>query len=126
VALVARALLLRVRAWVALGAFAGSLVLPAAAARHEAIDLDDPACGPVAAAGHASEQVEPVWPPISGDHCAVCHWLRAMGSAQPLRIDPLNRPLAPADPTPFEGGGGPSASAVLPQQSRAPPAFGLV
>ena len=76
----------RKQAWVALLAFVASLSLPLVASKHLAFD-DDTACEPDVFAAHRAdtqpthyETVRPVTPTA---HCALCHWLRAVGGAQP-------------------------------------------
>jgi len=73
----------RIRAWVTLAAFLGTLAIPVATLGHFTPD-DDAACGPVIGApGHASTQVEVPRPAPVPQHCALCHWLRAVGGAAP-------------------------------------------
>ena len=72
----------RVRGWIALGAFAASLALPLQSLRHATFD-DDAACGSVGlASSPAQQQLGPVRPAVPAGHCAICHWLRAVGGAK--------------------------------------------
>ena len=75
--------------------FLASLCLPFLTASHFAWD-DDPACGSdVLAPAHATTQFEPVIPGPVAQHCAICHWLRALGSASPAG-SPSARPFIEA------------------------------
>jgi hypothetical protein len=74
-------LTLRLRAWMALGAFLATFALPVAGAGHLALD-SDAACDPAETSGHSRAQVEIVHPTAAGTHCAICHWLRAVGGAR--------------------------------------------
>src|ERR1041384_2221451 len=74
---------LRIRAFAALVAFVGSLALPLLSFGHLTFD-DDRACdslelradqNPRTAVG----ETRPALPP---EHCALCHWLRAVGNAR--------------------------------------------
>jgi hypothetical protein len=78
-----------------LATFLVGLTAPALSARHGATG-DDASCGPGLVNGHPVEQFEPVLPPVVDDHCALCHWLRAVGGASPagaqvqdVGLDPL-------------------------------------
>jgi len=62
--------------------FLAGLTAPALSASHGATG-DDASCGPGLVAGHPRQQFEPVLPPVVDDHCALCHWLRAVGGAAP-------------------------------------------
>src|SRR4051812_46596611 len=73
---------LRVRALVAVGAVLGSLGLPPLSFGHFTFD-DDRACGSVELiASHPGFELGPVKPTLPADHCALCHWLRAVGGAR--------------------------------------------
>ena len=76
----------RKQAWVALLAFVASLSLPLVASKHLAFD-DDTACEPDVFAAHRADtqptHYETVRPVTPTTHCALCHWLRAVGGAQP-------------------------------------------
>ena len=114
-------LTLRLRAWIALSAFLATFALPVAGAGHLSLDADA-ACEPETA-GHSQSQFEIVHPPAAGTHCAICHWLRAVGGARTdIRVvaaawlEPVG--LEPAL-TPFWRG----APTVSERPARAPPAF---
>jgi hypothetical protein len=115
---------LRVRAWAALGAFAGSLLLPSISAGHSATDGDD-AGDPALAARHVTEQVEPVRSPVTGDHCPLCHWLRAVGGARPAVGGLPRRVLQPTAAPALEITSVVPAAPVGRQRSRAPPPPGI-
>ena len=68
----------RAAAWLALFAFAAGLILPASVAVHAPDDADAAWGAARLLASHAQTQVEPVRPPTDDDHCAICHWLRAL------------------------------------------------
>jgi hypothetical protein len=75
----------RLGAWVAVVAFTlGSFALPIANSSHPIWD-DDAACGGADYVGPARPhlQFEAVHPLTPAGHCALCHWLRAVGSAAP-------------------------------------------
>ena len=111
----------RVRAWVALTAFAAALALPLVAVDHLALD-DDAACGSVALRfGPDRPTLGPATAPGTEGHCALCHWLRAVsgvriGAAivisswlEPIESRPVSQPLW-------------SGAIVVPEgPSRAPP-----
>src|SRR5262245_24424439 len=76
-----RSLGLRVRAWIGLITFLGSLALPIASPRHLTFD-DDAACAPAEiTAVHAQTQVGAATKTPAPGHCPLCHWLRAVGGA---------------------------------------------
>jgi len=116
-----RSFAFRVRAWAALTVFVGSLGLPFLAARHLTFD-DDAACGvDELTVYHQRTQVEAAQAaPIPG-HCALCHWLRAVGGAHPADwglvatwLEPVSyRSVAPAQ--------GHDSVPVAHRASRAPP-----
>jgi len=117
-----RSLALRVRAWVALGAFVASLALPFLAARHLTFD-DDAACGvDTLSTGHARTQFEAPQPAAPLGHCALCHWLRAVSGARPgpevhvnARLDAVTARIPPVR----QGHG---TCVQIARASRAPPA----
>jgi hypothetical protein len=117
-----RSLTVRVRAWVALGAFVASLALPFLAARHLTFD-DDAACGAdTLSTGHARTQFEAPQPATPLGHCALCHWLRAVSGARPgpevhvnAHLDAVTARIAPV----LQGH---SACVQIARASRAPPA----
>jgi hypothetical protein len=76
-------LMRRATAWAVLAVFLSGLTVPALGSGHGQLE-DDAFCAPFAQAGrHPTAQVEPVLPPVADDHCAVCHWLQAVGKAAP-------------------------------------------
>jgi hypothetical protein len=110
----------RLRAWLALAAFAGSFGLPFADP-HRFGASDDAACSPVAfVSGHAVIGVGPLTPSTPPEHCPFCHFGRALCGAAPTPVVALVRPVDAAVAT--------SAavrslrdSAVVERPSRAPP-----
>jgi hypothetical protein len=73
---------LRLRALLALCVFSGSLSLPLLSFGHFTFD-DDAACGSVSLTRpHPGVQFETARRPLPPDHCALCHWLRAVGGAR--------------------------------------------
>jgi hypothetical protein len=73
---------LRVRAFVALGAFAGTLLVPLVSARH-LFQIDDPACARIDwSTGSPAGTIDEAGPASPADHCALCHWMRAVGGSQ--------------------------------------------
>ncbi|HEX5217050.1 MAG TPA: hypothetical protein VFV98_16420 [Vicinamibacterales bacterium] len=94
--------------------------LPALSSRHLFADAD--AGGPVLAIGHTAAQFEAVRTPVADEHCAICHWMRAVNGAAP------GSPLATSIATDLEAVatvGRPTGYALdlaAEQPSRAPPA----
>jgi hypothetical protein len=111
----------QLRAWVAFLAFAGSFGLPFFSASHLS-GLDDEACGQVVLATHSKTQFQGVTPIPPPQHCAYCHWQRAVGGATTAAaggIVPWIRPQedrTPAAAHLFD------AVVILHRPSRAPPA----
>jgi hypothetical protein len=68
----------RTGALLALLAFASGLLLPGSLVLHEPDDADAAWGAPGLVAGHAGTHVEPVLPPVGDEHCAICHWMRAL------------------------------------------------
>ena len=69
-------------AWIALAAFAAGLLLPISFARHSWTDDPDLGWGePQLVNRHPVTQIEAVRPAAAAEHCAICHWLRALGSS---------------------------------------------
>jgi hypothetical protein len=62
----------------ALAAFVAGVLLPASFAVHEPDDVDAAWGAAGLVAGHPVTQVEPVLPPVDEEHCAICHWMRAL------------------------------------------------
>ena len=68
----------RIGAIAALVAFTSGILLPGSFVLHEPDDMDAAWGAPGLVAGHAVTQVEPVQPPVEEEHCAICHWMRAL------------------------------------------------
>jgi hypothetical protein len=112
----------RVRAWVALLAFLGGLALPFLNSKHFGAD-DDAACGQVSLySGHTRLEFRAEPPPAPRDHCALCHWQRAVGGASPASPLAAFSNLAPDALRPVPATRVAGASAVRQRPSRAPPA----
>ncbi|HUL74484.1 MAG TPA: hypothetical protein VLT86_15355 [Vicinamibacterales bacterium] len=113
------------RTWVALTAFVGSLALPFLAARHLTFD-DDAACGvDELTIFHSRTQIETAQAaPVPG-HCALCHWLRAVGGAQPGNSGLVATWLEPVAFRPVPVRQGHDVVAVADRPSRAPPSATL-
>lgn len=113
----------RLRAWVALAAFLGSVGLPFVSASHMLAD-DDAACGQVSLVNHHPVvQFERSTPASPLEHCAICHWQRAVsGASTSARVTAalsLESSLAEApERTRALGRGAPDT-----RSSRAPPAL---
>jgi hypothetical protein len=71
---------LRARAWLALGAFLGGLVLPIVSPEHPADDDQAPS-GLELFCHHPWSEIATVLPPVVPEHCAICHWERALSCA---------------------------------------------
>jgi hypothetical protein len=69
------------RAWATLAAFAATLVVPFVSARH-VFRLDDAACATESRSGRAASRLGSAVVDDRADHCALCHWLRAVGGSQ--------------------------------------------
>jgi len=67
-------------AWVATCVLVASLALPVSASWHLMPD-DDAACVPSGVPGHPVAQLEVVRTGPAAEHCALCHWMRALGGA---------------------------------------------
>jgi hypothetical protein len=105
-------------AWVAVTAFLGAFLLPLVT-----VHVGDPdvAESISLAPSHPVEQFEAVHPPVRGDHCALCHWLRAISGLSPGTAAPSGawlEPVAVKAPAPAPQVESP---AVLGRSSRAPP-----
>jgi hypothetical protein len=93
---------------------------PAVGAAH--IFGDDPACEDPAFSRHPVAQVEGVLPPVTHDHCEVCHFQRTLrGAAPAYAVLPFTTAasITPGAPTAQT----PRASDVSTLPSRAPPAL---
>lgn len=71
----------RALAWIVVVVLVAAQGLPALSSRHLFADAD--AGGPVLAAGHSAAQFEAVHTPVADEHCAICHWMRAVNGAAP-------------------------------------------
>jgi hypothetical protein len=96
-------------------------VLPLLAPAHSIWETDRD-CGPVLTSqDHQTTHFESVVPPVTEEHCALCHWLRSIGGAAPRStmvavpgFEVRTASAAPQDQCPQAG--------PAPQQpSRAPP-----
>jgi mono/diheme cytochrome c family protein len=111
----------RVRGWIALGAFAASLTLPLQSLRHATLD-DDAACAPVVlAGGHAERQFEPLTPSPFRGHCAICHWVRAVGGARTEWAVTVAAWLDPSESRPTLAEAWLVSATPIERPSRAPP-----
>ena len=72
----------RASAWVVVVALVVAQGLPALSARH-LFDDADADCGPSLSTAHPVSQFEAVHPPQADEHCAVCHFIRAVNGARP-------------------------------------------
>jgi hypothetical protein len=78
----------RIGAVVALLAFAAGLLLPGSFVLHEPDDADAAWGAPGLVAGHSTTQLEPVLPSADEEHCAICHWMRALTHSVALVSSP--------------------------------------
>jgi hypothetical protein len=114
----------RVGAWVAILTFTLSFGLPLANRSHPIWD-DDAACGEADLVGPPRPhlQFEVIQPSDPAGHCALCHWLRAVGHAAPGSRSVASADLDPVGP----GLGAPAAGhgrlVDVDRPSRAPPAL---
>jgi|SRR5688572_30232558 hypothetical protein len=111
----------RVVAWIVVAVLVAAQGLPALSSRHLFADADA-ACGPTLAAGHSASQFEAVRTGGADEHCAICHWIRAVNGASPG--SPLAA-LTASDAPSVVASGRPSVYALdlaADSPSRAPPA----
>ena len=111
----------RVLAWIVVAVLVAAQGLPALSSRHLFADADAE-CGPTLAAGHTSSQFEGVRNRTADEHCAICHWMRAVNGAAPG--SPLAALIASDAPS-VVASGRPSSYALdlaADTPSRAPPA----
>lgn len=119
-----RSLSLRLRALLALTAFVGSLSLPLVNFGHLTLD-DDRACGSIVLAlGHPWAQLESPAQSLPADHCALCHWLRAVGGSRTSTVVTTLTWLEPGEPAPVPELARRPALLVIERPSRAPPVLG--
>lgn len=110
----------RTAAWFLIAAWLVAAIAPAVGAAHAF--GDDPACEDPALSRHPVAQVEGVLPPVTHDHCEVCHFQRTLRGAAPvfavLAVSTA-LPVRPGAPTeqPLRAGD------VSSLPSRAPPAL---
>jgi hypothetical protein len=71
---------LRARAWLALGIFIGGLALPIVSPAHP-VDDDQDTPGVALISHHPWSEIASVLPPAVPQHCAICHWERALSGA---------------------------------------------
>ena len=116
--------LLRLRALLALSAFVGSLSLPVVGFGHLTLD-DDRACGSVVMAlSHPGVQVDAPRPSLPLDHCALCHWLRAVGGSRTATVVTTLTWLEPSAPAPVPALAKRPSILATERPSRAPPVLG--
>jgi hypothetical protein len=112
----------RLRAWLALVAFVGSFLLPLAA-NHIAWDDDLGDGRPVAA--HSPTQFDAATGSAPTDHCALCHWWRAIGNANAGLVADANVWLRPDELHETGAVSSPDHLVVFDRPSRAPPSASL-
>src|SRR6476646_9929843 len=89
---------LRLRALLALSVFSISLALPLLSFGHFTFD-DDRACEAVSLTAPAQKpgvQIEPLRATLPPDHCALCHWLRAVGGSRTTAVTKIEAWLEPS------------------------------
>ena len=78
----------------ALGAFVLALVLPSLTRSHVWADADLAGADAALFVGHPTTQIESPRVPVAPEHCALCHWLRSLGSSVvggPVPVPPTAR-----------------------------------
>jgi hypothetical protein len=114
---------LRIRALVTLVAFVASLGLPVFSLSHYALD-DDTACGSIQLTPtQSSVQLDQKRPSLPLQHCAICHWLRAVGGSQTTDVTVVQAWLEPAPAAPVAAEAWRPATTDTARPSRAPPAL---
>jgi hypothetical protein len=114
---------LRLRALLALFVFSTSLSLPLVSFGHFTLD-DDRACeavsltAPVPVPGVHFGPLRQTLPP---DHCALCHWLRAVGGSRTTAVTTIHAWLEPSPPAVIALPTRRSVPVVVHLPSRAPP-----
>jgi hypothetical protein len=108
----------RVGAWGALAAFAASFALPILSTRHLVPDVDEGS----RLAVHAEQQVGMPEGTGADEHCAVCHWMRAVAGASAPAVAVFATWLPPAEPVATGSPDRQGRTAVPAVPSRAPPA----
>ena len=114
---------LRIRALVTLVAFVASLGLPVFSLSHYALD-DDTACGSIQlTTTQSGAQLEQKRPSLPLQHCAICHWLRAVGGSQTTGVTIVHAWLEPSPAAPLAAETWRPATTDTDRPSRAPPAL---
>jgi hypothetical protein len=114
---------LRLRALATLVVFVASLGLPMVSFGHYGLE-DDLACGSVSLTeAHPGVQLDQARPKLPPNHCAVCHWLRAVGGSHTTGITLLHAWLEPAEAPVATAEHWRPAPAVSARPSRAPPSL---
>lgn len=108
----------RVGAWGALAAFAASFALPILSTRHLVPDVDEGS----RLAVHAEPQVAVPGGTSGDEHCAVCHWMRAVAGASTHSGTVFVTWFLPSDPVTAGSSDRQGRTAVPAVPSRAPPA----
>ena len=108
----------RLAAWVAVTAFLGAFLLPLVS-----VHVGDPdvAESISLAPSHPVDQIEAAQPPVRGDHCPLCHWLRAISGLSAGAVASSSawlEPVALKAPAPAQQVESP---AIFSGPSRAPP-----
>src|SRR5262245_48824379 len=114
---------LRLRALLALAVFSISLALPLLSFGHLTFD-DDRACEVVSLTVQTPKpgvQIEPLRPTLPPDHCALCHWLRAVGGSRTTSVTTIEAWLEPSPTVLIPSPTWHSVSVVPHVPSRAPP-----
>lgn len=108
----------RVGAWGSLLAFAASLALPVLSTRHLAPDADDG----VRLSFNMGERLDLPAETGSDEHCAVCHWMRAVAGASVGALGVQLTGFITSQPTLADSSDRQGRTAVPAGPSRAPPA----
>lgn len=110
--------------WVAACVLTASLALPVSAFWHLTPD-DDAACASLTLTQHPFAQFEVVQTPFGAEHCALCHWSRALGGAALGHHEAAAVWLGPGRIRLARATEGPRQVSVVHRPSRAPPASPL-
>ena len=108
----------RLAAWVAVTAFLGAFLLPLVSVHVGDPDVADPIS---LAPGHSVDQFEAAHPPGRGDHCPLCHWLRAVSGLSPGTVASSSAWLEPVALKTTAPAPQVESPAVFGGTSRAPP-----
>jgi hypothetical protein len=71
----------RTTAWIALVVFTATFLAPVLSRQHDGLAADVACNEPALAVGHPVTQFEAVLPSPLTEHCAICHWWRALRDA---------------------------------------------